>query len=136
MAAETGEIVVRRYVCLACGALTTVGPRGLLPRHRYTSASIVLALWLWAQLQWPPSRVRALVSPWARAGAGCQDRWASIQRWSRSVRAGRLWSHMPRLPEDMSLRACALRAVQAATAMAPDGPQDEAVVMLGGGLLA
>ncbi len=120
-AAVTAEVSLRRYVCCSCGVVTTVGPRGLVPRHRYTSAAIVLALWMWTHARLPPARVRARVSPWRQSGVGCHDRWRSIQRWSRSLRDGRLWSRLSGLPIDMPLRDCAHRGVQAALAHAPPG---------------
>ena len=135
-AAVTAEVSLRRYVCCACGAVTTVGPRGLVPWHRYTTAAIVLALWLWTHLRLPPARVRARVSPWSRCGVACTDRWASLQRWSRRLREGRLWSCLSALPTDMSLRDCAHRGVQAALAHAAPGLEGEAAVMLGGAHLA
>lgn len=135
-AAVTAEVSLRRYVCCGCGVVTTVGPRGLLPRHRYTSAAIVLALWLWTHARSPPAQVRKRVSPWPRCGEGCHDRWASLLRWSRKIREGRLWSFLSALPTDMLLRHCAHRGVQAALAHAAPGPDDETAVMAGGAQLA
>ncbi len=135
-AAVTAEVSLRRYVCCSCGVVTTVGPRGLVPQHRYTSAAIVLALWLWTRARLPPAQIRQRVSPWPRCGVGCNDRWTSIQRWSRRLREGRLWPRLSGLPTDMPLRDCARRGVQAALACAAPGLDDETAVMLGGARLA
>lgn len=82
VAAATGEIALRRYSCRGCGAVLTVGPRGLRRRHLYTASAIALALWLWSLLRWPARRVRARVSPWRLRGHDKLHRWHSLQRWA------------------------------------------------------
>lgn len=111
--AEACEVVLRRYVCVACAAVLTVGPRGLRRRHLYTAASIALALWLWSQRRWPAKRVRARVSPWRVHGACGAERWRSLLRWAGS-------------------RERAARHSQHALALGDVGPDMESVVMDGG----
>lgn len=90
----TSEVVLRRYVCLGCGAVLAVGPRGMRRRHLYTAGAIALALWLWSQRRWPARRVRERVSPWRRHGMCSAERWQSLQRWAGSRgRAARLSQH-------------------------------------------
>lgn len=120
------EITLRRYQCTACGAITVVGPHGLIGRHLYGLATIVLALWLWSGGE-PAARVRDRVRPWQHSGAGCAERWASLRRWAR---------HLP-LPSglvigaDWTAREHAARRVQAALAHAPPGAVCAASVMAG-----
>ena len=89
-------IDVRRYRCLTCNAVCTVGPPELLSGRRYSGAAILMALALWSQLP-PPTgkvgkglpglpahRVRALVSPQLVLGATAAAGWASLPRWARA----------------------------------------------------
>ena len=92
--ATTGEIALRRYSCRVCGAVLTVGPRGLRRRHLYAASAIALALWLWSQLGWPARRVRERVSPWRVHGHDAAERWRSLRRWGGGrERAARLSQH-------------------------------------------
>lgn len=45
--AKVHELQLRRYECQRCKAVLTVGPRGLLPRRRYSAAALGAALWQW-----------------------------------------------------------------------------------------
>ena len=77
--AEATDLRVRRYRCVDCHAITTVVPRGLLPRHLYLAGAIGLALALWS-CGMPASKVRAQTSPWTLRG-GTRG-WRSLHRWT------------------------------------------------------
>ena len=123
----THEVWLRRYRCVRCGAITTVGPRGLLRGHLYGVGTILVALWLWAMLGWPAAEVRDALRPWGHSGLGCAGRWASLGRWARELP----WPSTLRLPPALSLRGMARRRVQVALSYAPTGPPDMAGVMAG-----
>jgi len=103
------EVPVRRYACQACGAIITVGPRGLLPRRRYTAQAIALALWLWAVWLKPDPEVRRATSPIADHGVSRPERWPTLRRWGRAAGLGGLWSSSPAVESGWSLRRCAER---------------------------
>jgi len=123
----THEVWLRRYRCVRCGAITTVGPRGLLRGHLYGVGTILVALWLWAMLGWPAAEVRDALRPWGHSGLGCAGRWSSLGRWARELP----WPSTLRLPPALSLRGMARRRVQVALSYAPTGPPDMAGVMAG-----
>ena len=56
------EILTRRYMCRACGAVLVVVPRGVGRRHQYSRGAIATALALWAYERVPASRVRTRIS--------------------------------------------------------------------------
>lgn len=120
------EVTFRRYQCTACGAITSVGPRGLIRRHLYGLATIVLALWLWSGGE-PAARVRDHLRPWRHSGAGCAGRWASLRRWARHLP----WPAGLVAHAEWTAREHAARRVQAALAHAPPGSTCAASVMAG-----
>ena len=82
--AEPGVVVlsVRRYACLACKAVMTVVPAGMLARRLYSAPSIALALHLWLLAGLSDRAVRDQVCAWrvrGRSGSG----WAQLYRWAR-----------------------------------------------------
>lgn len=79
------EVWLRRYQCQDCGAVMTVGPPWLVGRHRYTLATIVVALWLWALQGRPEAEVRDTVRPFRHSGVGCAGRWSRLRRWARGL---------------------------------------------------
>jgi len=126
-AAATHEVVLRRYRCVRCGCITTVGPRGLVPRHLYGLGTILVALWMWSMGRLPAAEVRDALRPWRRSGLDCPHRWASLQRWARRLP----WPRDLALPPALSPREMARRRVQVALSYAPTGPPDAAAVMAG-----
>jgi hypothetical protein len=73
---------VRRYACLACKAVMTVVPAGMLARRLYSAPSIALALHLWLLAGLSDRAVRDQVCAWRvrnRSGSG----WAQLYRWAR-----------------------------------------------------
>jgi hypothetical protein len=105
------EVLVRRYACQRCRAVITVGPRGLLPRRRYTAMAIALALWMWSVRRLTDAAVRNTTCPVAETGVSRPERWTTLRRWGRAARDGELWSS-PAVDEGWSLRRCAERVVR------------------------
>jgi hypothetical protein len=118
-------VLVRRYACQRCRAVITVGPRGLLPRRRYTAMAITLALWLWAVRQLTDAAVRNTTCPVAETGVSRPERWTTLRRWGRAARDGELWPS-PAVGEGWSLRRCAERVVRCLWSSGdPDAPTDK-----------
>ena len=114
-------VLLRRYQCQPCGAVLMVVPRGLVPRRLYSAGAIALALALWGVAELAPAEVRRRVSPFQVVGATAAAGWASLRRWSRAVRAGRLFPVVRALPAEARLRQVAARAATTLAAFAP-GP--------------
>lgn len=87
--AEPDEIVliVRRYQCQRCKAVTTVGPSGLTSR-RYSTPMIMLALWLWAVCMSVDAIVRAAICPLPVVGLCRPERWTTLRRWAKALALG------------------------------------------------
>jgi hypothetical protein len=118
-AAVLVAILARRYRCQPCGAVVVVVPRGVLRRRLYSAGAIALALALWSLAELAPAEVRTRVSPFAIVGATAAVGWASLRRWSRSVRAGQLFPVVRALPAEASLRQVAARAATTLAAYLP-----------------
>jgi hypothetical protein len=118
-APSVSEVVGRRYACQACGAVLLVVPGGVLRRRLYSAAAIALALAVWSIESKPPAEVRARVSPWMRVGPTAAAAWASLRRWAKAVRRGRLFPVVRELPADATLRQVAARAATTLAALAP-----------------
>ena len=112
-------ILVRRYQCQPCGAVVVVVPRGVLRRRLYSAAAIALALALYGVAALAPREARRRVSPLRMVGATAAAGWASLRRWSRAVRAERLFPAVRALPPGASLRQVAARAATTLAAFAP-----------------
>jgi hypothetical protein len=112
-------VLLRRYLCQSCGAVVVVGPRGIAPGRLYGAGAIALALALWGCGVLAPAAVRRRVSPFAIVGATAAAGWASLRRWSRAVRAGRLFPVVRALPAEARLRQVAARAATTLAACAP-----------------
>lgn len=118
-AADLVGVLLRRYLCRSCGAVVVVGPRGIAPTRLYAAGAIALALALWGCGGRPARQVRRQVSPFPVVGATATVGWASLRRWSRAVRAGRLFPVVRALPAGASLRQVAARAATTLAACAP-----------------
>lgn len=88
-------VTVRRYRCLPCSAVLTVVPRSMLARRRYSAAAISLALALWGLLLATAAEVRRQVNPDQVVGATAAAGWATLRRWARAVKQGRLFPTTP-----------------------------------------
>lgn len=125
-------VLLRRYLCQTCAAVVVVGPRGIAPGRLYAAGAIALALALWGCGGRPARQVRRLVSPHAVVGATAAAGWASLRRWSKAVRAGRLFPMVRALPAEARLRQVAARAATTLAACAPgSGMPLESAAFLG-----
>jgi hypothetical protein len=113
------SILLRRYRCLACGAVIVVGPSGLLRGWLYSGPAIAWALWLFGVAKRAAATVRRQVSPWATVGATAAATWATLRRWARAVRERKLFSIVRRCPAEWSPRQVAARAATTVAALAP-----------------
>lgn len=104
-------IACRRYLCVTCGAILTVVPRGVAPRRHYGHAAIAMALTLWAILGEPVGEVRRRVCA-SRISHESSSRWPTLRRWARAARDA--------LGDaELTLEAAAARAAQRAIGRAP-----------------
>ena len=126
-------ILLRRYLCRSCGAVAVVGPRGLVRRRLYSAGAIALAFALYGVAELAPAEVRRRVSPLRIVGPTAAAGWASLRRWSRAVRAGRLFLVVRALPAEATLRQVAARAATTLAAYAPGagGRSIDSAVFLG-----
>ena len=113
-ASTTSVIACRRYLCVGCGAVLTVVPRGIEPRRHYGRAAICLALALWALGGQPTTVVRDRVGAWPSREA---TSWRTIRRWGAAIASG-AWSWCA-AATGLSPRAAAARAAQIAAGSAP-----------------
>jgi hypothetical protein len=115
---EVGEVVCRRYHCLACGAVLLVVPCGILRRRLYSAGAIALALALWGVEGLAPGEARARVSPWRIVGNTAAVGWASLRRWARAVRDRTLFAYVRASPAGARLRAIGARVATTLAAYA------------------
>jgi hypothetical protein len=83
-------VMVRRYLCLACGAVMTVVPRGVLAWRTYSLLAMAVAMALWALRGWASARVRRAVSPWREVADPRQ--WGTLGRWVDAIAEGKVLS--------------------------------------------
>jgi hypothetical protein len=112
-------VLLRRYLCTSCGAVVVVGPRGVVRRRLYSAGAIALALALFGVAGLAPAEVRRRVSPLRIVGSTAAAGWASLRRWSRAVRARKLFPPVRALPAEATLRQVAARAATTLAACAP-----------------
>lgn len=109
-------IAVRRYVCLACKAVMTVVPAGVLARRLYSAGSIALALHMWLMTGLSDRAVRSRVCAWRVRGSSDRG-WAQLYRWARQA------ARVLALPRPLSAvggpYAAALQALNALLSLAP-----------------
>jgi hypothetical protein len=109
------EILARRYVCRACGAVALVMPADVARRCLYTLSVIAAALAQWSHGGWSATAVRSVFGAFLVLGAAATG-WPSLVRWARM--AERLWPRIGRLPCS-SPRALAHRVSAKLSAFAP-----------------
>ena len=126
-------VLARRYQCQPCGAVVMVVPRGIVGRRLYSASAIALALTLYGVAAIAPGEVRRRVSPLRIVGATAAAGWASLRRWSRAVRARRLFPVVRAFPAEATLRQVAARAATtlAAYAAGAGGMPIESAAFLG-----
>jgi hypothetical protein len=76
------EILCRRYVCNACGAILVVLPRGVGRALRYSLVAIAYALGLWGYARATAAEARAAVSTAKARGPSSPEQWSSLRRWA------------------------------------------------------
>jgi hypothetical protein len=115
---EELTVLLRRYLCLQCGAVIVVGPLGLLPGWIYSGPAMAWALWLFGVAKETAAKVRRQVSPWSVVGATAAAGWATLRRWARAVRDRRLFARVRPCPAEWSPRRVAARVATTAAALA------------------
>lgn len=118
-------VAVRRFVCTVCGAVPTVLPRGLLPRHLYSLFAIAHALWLAVpspigrglhdEAVYALQGVDRLTAP-DRCRTG-RRRWRSLARWTAS--AAKWWPTVAVAGTTWRARGASLLVAFAAAGEAP-----------------
>ena len=115
---------LRRYRCRSCFAIVTVGPLGLMRGWLFSAPAIAWALALYGLGSVSAAEVRRRVSPWSIIGATSAATWASLKRWIRAVRAGRLFAAVRRCPACWRPRQVAERAATTLAALAIPSDRD------------
>jgi len=106
-------LLLRRYLCLHCGAVATVVPRGVAPRRHYSALAVAWALALFGLLRRPAPEVRRRTSPSRIVGEAARTDWVTLRRWCYAAR-----SALPALAS-LTLRQAAARRAQSLVAAAP-----------------
>lgn len=112
----TGEhvLMLRRYLCRACGHTLTVGPRGLVGRRYYSGQAIALVLALLATGPAAAARQRvATAGRLDRTGLDRLDRWPACERWVEAARRAVLFPGLGHHDAGLSRRAVAERTALA-----------------------
>lgn len=111
---EETEVLIRRYQCQRCHAITMVAPADVLARLRYRAQAVVTALVYLAEGRASPW-VREQLSPQKVLGHEGRRAWRSPSRWAKRARA--LWP-IRAGPNDDS-RTLARTAVRTLASRAP-----------------
>jgi hypothetical protein len=97
-------VLVRRFRCLACGAVITVVPAGVATRRHFGAGAIGIALARFGRGE------RACGVRDGVGGVGPPEGgWVTLRRWAAAVRQGALLSRL-RAISGSSARDCAMRA--------------------------
>lgn len=115
----TVVLKVRHYRCVACGAVITVVPCGVVAHRQFSGAAIAEAVALFGIERESPAEVRRKISPWSWVGATAAAGWASLRRWLRAIEAGRLFARLRVPGGHATLRGVAEQAGAALAAFAP-----------------
>jgi hypothetical protein len=110
-------VVVRRYLCLSCGAVVMTVPRGIAPGRHFSASAIGLALLLYGVLRVSADEVGERVGMWGR-GPGA---WRTVARWLTAIDAGLLLpcARIRASPAWWSPRRRAERAATTVAALCP-----------------
>jgi hypothetical protein len=118
-------VKLRRYVCVACGAVITVAPRLVARGRLYSAAAIGMALALWGSAKLCAREVRRRVSPHRYLGANAAQGWAALSRWAGAVAAGTLLTGIRASPEEWPWRKVAERVAQTLASLGPLSSSEE-----------
>lgn len=121
------EIGVRRFRCLSCRAVVSVGPPEALRYRLFSVVAIAWALALFGIERRSSRAVRGRISPWRVIGATAAGSWQTLRRWLRSAAKGELfrwfgWSAPVGRPREV-----ATRLSYALTASAPPSFSDRSL---------
>jgi hypothetical protein len=128
---QDAVVRARRFLCRTCHGVLLVVPRGVVAGRRYAGAVIAWALALFGVVGLPPDEVRRRCSPDRVVGYAAAGRWATLRRWARAVRHGRLFAcaHVRWSAADQTPRQIAARAAQTLAAYAPPTVRDRPVAV-------
>jgi hypothetical protein len=110
-------LLLRRYLCVACGAVITVAPGAVLPKRLFTAAAIAMALALWSVAGESSPKVRAQISPLKTMGDASARSWLTLRRWTRDARG--LFRLVRPWPDGWPPRRGAERVATTLAALAP-----------------
>ena len=110
-------LLLRRYLCVACGAVITVAPKAVLPKRLFTSAAIAMALALWSVAGESSPEVRTQISPLKTVGHAAARSWLTLRRWTRDARC--LFHGVRPWPDGWPPRKVAERVATTMAALAP-----------------
>jgi hypothetical protein len=122
-------IRVRRYRCIRCEAVVTVGPAGVLHKRLYGASVIALALALFGLVLLSPWQTRQRVSPWQVVGASSSGRWKTLKRWCQAAVEGRLWQSVRGRVAEGPVRQVAQRSASVLSGYAQPSPQPVPLVV-------
>jgi len=118
-APEEVEVLLRRYLCQACGAVSAVGPAGIVFGRIYSAMAIGLALWLYGVRQASHPAIRRRVSPWpATTRDPARTLWVTLVRWIEARRQGALFGRLRSPPPAATRRQLAAQMALALDALA------------------
>lgn len=109
---------LRRYLCVACGAVLTVAPAAVLPRRLFTAGAIALALALWSVAGVPSPAVRDRISPHKAIGHASARTWLTLRHWTRSARC--LFGAVRPWPDSWPPRKAAERIATTLASLCPE----------------
>lgn len=121
---------VRRFRCVACGAVVTVTPAETLTRRLYSAAAIAWSLALFGLTLLSTSAIRRRVSPLRIVGPTSAARWVTVLRWCRAIEAGRLFRGARRAAPGSGARAIAEAAAASIAAHALPSPEPPPLLVL------
>lgn len=97
-----------------------VGPRGLVPRKRYSGSAIALALALWALKNKPEPEVFERVSVYPLSPTVEAQGWRSLRRWTADAVSDALWPRLCLHGPGSTYRQHAERIAATLAGFAPD----------------
>jgi hypothetical protein len=110
---------VRRFRCLACGAVITVVPAGVAARRHFGAGTLGLALALHGR---GDDSVREIRDRLGGVGPPEGGGWITLRRWGDAVRRGALFPRLGAIPiaspRGRAARAATILATYAAPALA------------------
>jgi len=89
-----------------------------MPGWLYSAQAIGWALALYGLAKRSAAEVRRRVSPWPKVGNTAFGSWATLRRWIKAVRSGRLFAQVRPCPAAWTLRQIAERAATTLAAQA------------------